>query len=74
VLAALTAGFGAIAVLPIHPKPGRPAIRVLVRAVKDRGGPLALLPGFVLADADGKPSRPAEAVLRDGAALVLSET
>ena len=73
VLAALTAGFGAIAVLPIHPKPGRPAIRVLVRAVKDRNGPLALLPGFVLADADGKPSRQAEAVLRDGAALTLIE-
>jgi tRNA1(Val) A37 N6-methylase TrmN6 len=73
VLAALTAGFGAIAVLPIHPKPGRPAIRVLVRAVKDRNGPLALLPGFILADADGMPSRQAEAVLRDGAALTLIE-
>jgi tRNA1(Val) A37 N6-methylase TrmN6 len=73
VLTALTAGFGAIAVLPIHPKPNRPAIRVLVRAVKDRSGALALLPSFVLADADGKPSRQAEAVLRDGDALALTE-
>ena len=35
------------------------------------GGPLSLLPGFVLADADGKPTAQAEAVLRDGAALPL---
>ena len=69
VLAALAAEFGAISILPIHPKPGLPAIRVLVRAAKDRGGPLSLLPGFVLADADGKPSAAAEAVLRDGAVL-----
>ena len=34
-LAALAADFGAIAVLPVHPKPGAPAIRVLARAVKD---------------------------------------
>ena len=74
VLTALTAGFGAIAVLPIHPKPSRPAIRVLVRAIKDRSGALALLPSFVLADANGKPSRQAEAVLRDGDALTLTES
>ncbi len=64
--------FGGIAVLPIHPKPGVPAIRVLVRAVNDRSGPLALLPGFVLADAEGKPTAQAEAVLREGAVLPLT--
>lgn len=74
VLAALAAGFGTIAVLPIHPKPGVPAIRVLVRAAKDRSGPLALLPGFVLANTDGKPTMQAEAVLRDGAAQSLNES
>ena len=72
VLAVLAAGFGGIAVLPIHPKPGVPAIRVLVRAVNDRSGPLALLPGFVLADAAGTPTAQAEAVLREGAVLPLS--
>ncbi len=72
VLAALAPDFGAIAVLPIHPKPGAPAIRVLVRAIKERSGAAALLPGFVLADADGKPTAQAEAVLRDGAALPLT--
>jgi tRNA1(Val) A37 N6-methylase TrmN6 len=72
VLAALEAGFGTVAVLPVHPKPGAPAIRVLVRAVKNGRGPLAILPGFVLADADGKPSDEAETVLRAGSALALT--
>ena len=34
VLSALAAGFGAIAIMPIHPKPGAPAIRVLARAIR----------------------------------------
>jgi tRNA1(Val) A37 N6-methylase TrmN6 len=76
VLAALAAEFGAVSVLPIHPKPGVAAIRVLVRAAKGRDGPLSLLSGFVLADADGKPSVAAEAVLRNGAAVpfLMSES
>jgi hypothetical protein len=31
-----------------------------------------LLPGLVLADSDNKPGAQAEAILRDGAALVLT--
>ncbi len=74
VVAALAAGtFGALALLPIHPKPQAPAIRVIARAVKASGGPLALLPGLALADADGRPSAAAEAVLRDAAPLPLGE-
>jgi tRNA1(Val) A37 N6-methylase TrmN6 len=69
VLAALDKDFGAIAVLPVHPRPGPAAIRVLVRATKASRAPLALLPGFLLADADGKPTVAAEAVLRNGEAL-----
>jgi tRNA1(Val) A37 N6-methylase TrmN6 len=72
-LAGLAQGFGAIAVLPIHPKPGAPAIRVLARAVKGNRAPLSLLPGLVLADADGKPSAAAEQVLRGGGVLPLGE-
>ena len=34
VVAALAPAFGDIAVLPVHPRPDKPAIRVLVRAVK----------------------------------------
>jgi tRNA1(Val) A37 N6-methylase TrmN6 len=72
VLAGLSADFGAVAVLPVHPKPASPAIRVLVRAVKANGPPLSLLPGFFLNDAAGKPTASAEAVLRGGAALALA--
>ncbi|HTC02842.1 MAG TPA: methyltransferase [Xanthobacteraceae bacterium] len=72
VLAALNKDFGAITVLPVHPKPGAAAIRVLVRATKASRAPLALLPGFLLADADGKPTAAAEAVLRKGEALSLT--
>ena len=71
VLAALTDKFGAIAILPVHPKPGAAAIRVLVSAVKGSKGPLVLLPGLILAETDNKPSAEAEAVLRAGAALDL---
>ena len=66
-LAVLTAGFGAVTLLPVHPKPGAPAIRVLARAVKASRAPLSLLPGFILADAGGRPTAQAEAVLRGGA-------
>jgi len=71
-LAALARGFGAIAVQPVHPRPDAPAIRVLVCAVKGSRAPLALLPGLVLAGADGRPSAEAEAVLRHGGALPLA--
>jgi tRNA1(Val) A37 N6-methylase TrmN6 len=72
VVAALEKDFGAITVLPVHPKPGAAAIRVLVRATKGNRAPLALLPGFLLADAQGKPTAAAEAVLRKGEALSLT--
>jgi tRNA1(Val) A37 N6-methylase TrmN6 len=72
VLAGLAAGFGAIAVLPIYPKPEAAAIRVIVRAVKAGRAPLAMLPGLVLSDNNGKPTAEAEAVLRGGASLPLA--
>lgn len=74
VLAALSrAAFGAIAVLPVHARPQQAAIRVLVRAVKASRAPLALLPAFALADAGGRPTPQAEAVLRHGATLPLAQ-
>ena len=69
VLAALAPAFGAVAVVPVHPAPDKPAIRILVTAVKASRAPLVLLPPLVLADASGRPTAAAEAVLRDGAAL-----
>lgn len=72
VLAALAGGFGAVTVLPIYAKPDAPAIRLLVRAVKASRAPLSLLPGLILADAAGRPTAQAEAVLRGGAVLPLA--
>jgi tRNA1(Val) A37 N6-methylase TrmN6 len=72
VLAALDKDFGAVTVLPVHPKPGAAAIRVLVRATKGNRVPLALLPGFLLADSNSKPTAAAEAVLRKGEALSMT--
>jgi tRNA1(Val) A37 N6-methylase TrmN6 len=73
VLAVLQADFGAITVLPVHPKPGAAAIRVLTRAVKGSRAALRLLPGYLLAEADGRPTAQAEAVLRSGAQLNMTE-
>jgi tRNA1(Val) A37 N6-methylase TrmN6 len=69
---ALDSVFGAIMVLPVHPKPDEPAIRILVRATKASRAPLVLLPGLVLNDAGGDPTLQAEAVLRAGATLPLA--
>ncbi len=73
VLTALADDFGGIGILPIHPKPAAPAIRVLVRAAKQSRAPLALLPGLVLRNGDGQPTTAAEAILREGAVLALAE-
>jgi tRNA1(Val) A37 N6-methylase TrmN6 len=73
ILRVLDPAFGAAAVLPIHPRPAEPAIRILVRATKGSRAPLALLPGLVLNDVSGRPTAAAESVLREGAALPLSE-
>lgn len=71
VLSALKAKFGSIGVLPVLPRPGASAIRVLVRAEKGGTGKLAEYPGLTLNDQDGKPTEAAEAVLRKGARLDL---
>jgi tRNA1(Val) A37 N6-methylase TrmN6 len=64
VLAGLAADFGGIAVMPIYPRPGATAIRVLVRAVKGSRAPLVLAPGLTLNDAHARPTPEAEAILR----------
>jgi len=71
VLAALGSAWGAAAVLPVYPRPGRPAIRVLVRAEKGGQGAVMHLDGLTLNDAQGRPSVAAEAVLRDAEPLAF---
>ena len=68
-LAAFDGRFGALQVLPLHPKAGAPAIRVIVRGIKGSRAPFAIAPGIVLHEEDGAPTAVARAVLRDGAKL-----
>jgi len=69
-LAALAGRFGAVTVLPVHPRAGAPAVRVVVRAVKGRRGGLALLDRLVLHEPGANtPTPDAAAILRDGAPL-----
>jgi len=62
--------FGAIEVWPVHSKGGEPAIRVIVKMIRNRKTPLTLHPPLVMFDADGAPSAQSNALLRDGAGLV----
>jgi tRNA1(Val) A37 N6-methylase TrmN6 len=77
VLNALAGGFGSAAILPVYPAPGRPAIRLIAQAEKagiaPRRVPLRVLPPLVLNDSELQPSAEAEAILRAGGALSLTE-
>ncbi len=54
---------GEIRVLPLWPKPDRPAVRVVVTARKDAATPLEILPGLVLHHPDGSYTPQALAIL-----------
>jgi tRNA1(Val) A37 N6-methylase TrmN6 len=70
-LAALDTRFGALTVLPLSPRPGEPASRVLVRGVKGSRAPLTLLSGRPVHVAGGEAFTPEmEAILRGRERLV----
>lgn len=71
VLAALGRGFGGVVILPVHPKSGAAAIRVLVRATKGSRTPLALCAGIVLVEGAG-PGAAIDDVLRGKQLLPLA--
>lgn len=73
VLEALAPAFGSLGVLPVYPRPGAAAIRVLVRAVKEGPAGRRDYAGLALNDAEGRPAAAAEAILREGGALALAE-
>lgn len=62
--------FGAAEIIPLWPRAGENAKRVIVRTVKDRRTPAQLHAGIVLHEADGKYTDEADAILRDAAALL----
>ena len=74
ILQALAGRFGGAVVLPIHPREGEPASRVLVQAIKGSRAALELRPGLVLHNTDHSFRPDVEAILRHGAALALRKT
>jgi tRNA1(Val) A37 N6-methylase TrmN6 len=69
-LAAMAPRFGAVTVLPISPRPGAPATRVLVRGKKGSRAPLTLLAGRALHGEDGRDfAQEFDAIFRGAAAL-----
>ncbi|MBC9883241.1 methyltransferase [Bradyrhizobium sp. INPA01-394B] len=72
VLAALSRGFGSVSILPVHGEAGRPAIRVLVRAVKGGRAPMRLLPGLMLNDESRVPKKEVRNILEGRAVLPLA--
>jgi tRNA1(Val) A37 N6-methylase TrmN6 len=70
-LATLAGRFGALKVLPIHPRAGAPAVRVLLQGRKGSRAPLALLPGLVLHGSGNRFLPAVDGILRRGAALDL---
>jgi len=72
ILAAFGGRFGDVRVLPLHPREGEPARRVIVQGVKGSRAPMALLPGVVLHGEAGTAfTGAAQMILRDGAGLSL---
>jgi tRNA1(Val) A37 N6-methylase TrmN6 len=55
--------------LPLWPRAGVAAKRVILQAIKGGRGPDRILPGLVLHEADGSFTAAAEAVLRHAQAL-----
>lgn len=61
--------FGAIEIIPLYPRMGEAAKRVIVRAIKDRKTPARLFAGLVLHLENGDYTDIANAILRDGAPI-----
>ena len=68
-LAAFEGRFGGLRLIPLHPKAGAPAIRVILCGMKGSRAPFSIAPGIVLHEEDGTPTGAARAVLRDAAKL-----
>jgi tRNA1(Val) A37 N6-methylase TrmN6 len=72
VLAALDRGFGSLAILPVHADAARPALRVLVRAVKGGKAPTQIHAGLVLNDESALPNKEVQEILAGKGVLPLA--
>jgi tRNA1Val (adenine37-N6)-methyltransferase len=66
------AGCGSVVLLPVAPRAGQAAKRVLIRAHKAGRAPARLLPPFVLHEADGAFTAAADSILRHAASLAAA--
>jgi tRNA1(Val) A37 N6-methylase TrmN6 len=72
VLAALDRGFGSLSILPVHGDAGKPAIRVLIRAVKGGKAPTQILAGLMLNDESAAPNKRVQDILAGKGVLPLA--
>ncbi|WFU39238.1 methyltransferase [Bradyrhizobium sp. CB82] len=72
VLTALSRGFGSLSVLPVHGDVEKPAIRVLVRAIKGGRAPTRILPSLMLNEDSRVPKKEVQEVLAGRAVLPLA--
>jgi tRNA1(Val) A37 N6-methylase TrmN6 len=72
VLAALGRGFGSLKILPVHADAARPAIRLLIRAVKGGRAPTEILSGLMLSDERALPNKKAAEILEGTGVLPLA--
>ncbi len=64
ILAAAEKRLGGLSLLPVHPRAGLSAHRLLVSGVKGTRAPLRIAPALILHEADGKMTREANAIHR----------
>ena len=72
VLAALERGFGSLKIQPVHSQAARPAIRLLIRAVKGGRAPTEILSAVVLNDESGMPNKRIAEILQGRGILPLA--
>jgi tRNA1(Val) A37 N6-methylase TrmN6 len=71
-LLAFEGRFGSLSILPIYPREGSNASRVLIEGIKDSRAPTLFMPGLVLHEADGRFTARSDALHRGLLALPFS--
>ncbi len=71
ILAAMEGRFAGAQILPVHPRPGTAAIRIVVRATRASRASLALLPGLVLHGETGDAFTPQADDINNGRAALF---
>lgn len=66
ILSLMNKKFGAIEIWPIHSKGNEPAIRVIVKGIRNRKSPLTIHPAIVLFNSNGEQSEQSKSILQGG--------